>query len=489
MKRSKLWSASITMIVIIVMISAYSMFGLVLGQESGSSEGGGEHQTTSKVVARAPANTGDGSEGSETGSGGDAAERAGANALALDEIYDVTRNGARLILRYDAANNQFIGTVENTTDAMLTRVRVEIHLSNGVELGPTTPTDLAAGEILDIVLDAGSQPFDSWTPHAEVGMSEGAGAHGGAGGEGVEGSGGAEGAGESGDPSSPILGLDESWDGVVNGVRTSMSYDPGRGAFTGFVENPGDTTLCFVQIELNLKQGAQTVVELGPQPVGDLAPGAQMPVELLVADEPLAVGVSFDAWEIHPEVFDCGGPGPVNTEGAGEGSGEGGGEGAGEHGGRGGEGVEGGGGDAAEGSGADALALNQIYDVTRNGARLVMRYDEANNRFMGKVVNMTNATLQRAPSFAGRLLRCANVSPFEPYFRARLGLGEPRGVDAGHGPDLWVPARGLAIGQQDYRFSVARHLYGTKDHRVGDDVVFLVDGLDLRSFEPYALPV
>ena len=73
--------------------------------------------------------------------------------------------GARLILSYDAVNNQFIGTVENTTNAALTRVRVEIHLSNGVELGPTTPSDLAAGEVLDIVLDAGAQPFDSWTPH------------------------------------------------------------------------------------------------------------------------------------------------------------------------------------------------------------------------------------------------------------------------------------------------------------------------------------
>ena len=387
MKRSKLWSASITLMIIISMVGAYSIIGPVFGQESGSSEGGGEHRTGSN-------------EGGSEGSGGDAAERAGANALALDETYDVTRNGARLILSYDAANNQFIGSVENTTNATLTRVRVEIHLSNGVELGPTTPTDLAAGEVLDIALDAGAQPFDSWTPHAEVGMSEGAGGegageHGGRGGEGVEGAGGAEGEGESGDPSSPILALDESWDGIVNGVRTSMSYDAARGAFTGFVENPGDTTLCFVQIELNLKQGTQTVVELGPQPVGDLAPGAQMPVELLEADEPLAAGVAFDAWEIHPEVFDCGGPGPVNTEGSGEGAGEGGGEGAGEHGGRGGEGLEGGGSDASEGSGANALALNQICDATRNGARLVMRYDEANNSFKGKVVNMTKATLTR----------------------------------------------------------------------------------------------
>ena len=454
MKRSKFFSASITMIVIIVMISAYGIFGLALGQETRSSEGAGEHRTTSSEGAgEHGGNGGEGTEGSESGSGGDAAERAGANALALDEIYDATRNGARLILRYDAANNQFIGTVENTTNALLTRVRVEIHLSNGVELGPTTPTDLAAGEVLDIVLDAGVQPFDSWTPHAEVGMSEGAGGgegageHGGSGREGVEGSGSGEGAGESGDPSSPILGLDESWDGVVNGVRTSMSYDAARGAFYGFVENPGDTTLCFVQIELNLKVGAQTVVELGPQPVGDLAPGARVPVELLVADEPLAAGVAFDAWEIHPEVFDCGGPGPVNTEGAGES--------AGEHGGRGGEGVEGGGSDASEGSGANALALNQIYDVTRNGARMVLRYDEANNRFMGKVMNLTNATLTRArveihlsngvelgptnptdipPGYQLSVVIPATDQPFNSWApHAEFGMGEAGGGGEGAG--------------------------------------------------------
>ncbi|MCY4064282.1 MAG: hypothetical protein OXG53_18065 [Chloroflexi bacterium] len=443
MKRSKFWNASIVMGVIIVVISAYSMFGLVLGQESGSTEGGGEHRTTSSEGAGEHGGSGERSEG---GSGGDAAERAGANALALDETYDATRNGARLILSYDAASNQFIGAVSNTTNAILTQVRVEIHLSNSVELGPTTPTDLAAGAVLEIVLDAGAQPFDSWTPHAEVGMSEGAsgggsegaGEHGGSGREGVEGS------GESGDPSSPILGLDESWDGVVNGVRTSMSYDRARGAFSGFVENPGDTTVCFVQIELNLKQGTQTVVELGPQPVGDLAPGARVPVELLVADEPLAAGVAFDAWEIHPEVFDCGGPGPVNTEGAGEGSGEG----AGEHGG---QGLEGSGSDASEGSGANALDLNQIYDVTRNGARLVMRYDEANNRFMGKVVNMTNATLTRArveihlsngvelgptnptdipPGYQLSVILPATDQPFDSWApHAEFGLGEAGGSE------------------------------------------------------------
>lgn len=47
MKRSQLWSASVTLMIIIAMIGAYSIIGPVFGQESGSSEGGGEHRATS----------------------------------------------------------------------------------------------------------------------------------------------------------------------------------------------------------------------------------------------------------------------------------------------------------------------------------------------------------------------------------------------------------------------------------------------------------
>ena len=58
--------------------------------------------------------------------------------LTLNDQYDKVRNGARLILNYDAQSNSFKGTVENTTNETLKRVRVEVHLSNGKELGPTT---------------------------------------------------------------------------------------------------------------------------------------------------------------------------------------------------------------------------------------------------------------------------------------------------------------------------------------------------------------
>jgi hypothetical protein len=97
--------------------------------------------------------------------------------LSLDETYDTIRNGARLVLTYDAESNSFIGFVENTTDKPLKQVRVEVHLSNGVELGPTTATDLSPGERIEIILKATNRDFDGWTAHPEVG-ERGGGEHG-----------------------------------------------------------------------------------------------------------------------------------------------------------------------------------------------------------------------------------------------------------------------------------------------------------------------
>ena len=92
--------------------------------------------------------------------------------LALNDSYDHVRNGARLILTYDAQSNSFNGTVENTTNETLKQVRVEVHLSNGKELGPTLAADLAPGEKRDVQLIATSTDFDGWTAHPEVGGGE-----------------------------------------------------------------------------------------------------------------------------------------------------------------------------------------------------------------------------------------------------------------------------------------------------------------------------
>ena len=89
--------------------------------------------------------------------------------LALNEKYDMVQNGARLVLAYEARSNSFVGSVENTTDKKLEKVRVEVHLSNGIELGPTTAVDLEAGKKMNIKLSTNSKGFESWNAHPEVG--------------------------------------------------------------------------------------------------------------------------------------------------------------------------------------------------------------------------------------------------------------------------------------------------------------------------------
>ena len=115
--------------------------------------------------------------------GGESGEEESGTFLGLDEEFDQVRRGARLILRYDADADTFVGTVENTTGGTLPRVRVEVHLSNGTELGPTTPVDLAAGQTIAVTLPASGEQFDGWIAHAEVGGGDTGGEHGGGGGE------------------------------------------------------------------------------------------------------------------------------------------------------------------------------------------------------------------------------------------------------------------------------------------------------------------
>lgn len=218
---------------------------------------------------------------------------------------------------------------------------------------------------------------------------------------------GAEGASEGGSGeinealmSSPVIPLDEIWTGNLGGLDVAASYDMATQTVRTSVRNTTPETLCYVQSEPHMKFGAQTVGELGPEQLGDLAPGQSATSVLSVADEPSMADVPFDGYVVHMEVFDCNGPGPIphtggeggeGAEGAGghaEGN-EAGGERGGE---RGGEVTEAGG----ENDTAVALTPGQTYDVTRNGARLVLAYDPATNRFDGTVTNTTNSVLTRA---------------------------------------------------------------------------------------------
>ncbi len=108
-----------------------------------------------------------GGEGGESGEG----EEAGPG-LAKGGTHDEVREGVRLILSFDKLSSSFIGTVENVTEKTVPKVRVEVHLSNGTELGPTESIDLASGKKVKVKLSAEGQSFKWWKAHAEAGVSE-----------------------------------------------------------------------------------------------------------------------------------------------------------------------------------------------------------------------------------------------------------------------------------------------------------------------------
>ena len=290
--------------------------GILMGcaSDTGIGEGrdGGNAATQQISQGESPGEHGAAGESASEGrgsSGSSSEEASGAN-LAPNETFDAVRSGARLTLAYDPANNAFQGTVENTTGNVLGQVRIEVHLSNGTELGPTTPMDLAPGEVTSVNLPSTAASFTGWIAHAEVGSgAEGGQAGGESGPDGPEGpeSGGNEAAMEAA-MSSPIIPLDQTWDGILGGLAISASYDAATQTVHSTVQNTLSQGLCYVQAEPHLKSGTQTVGELGPDQIGNLNPGQQATSNISVSSEPSLAGVSFDGYVVHMEVFDCGGP-------------------------------------------------------------------------------------------------------------------------------------------------------------------------------------
>ena len=279
--------------------------GILVGC-AGDSEPGDGADSGRMTASAGVSERGEGS-GGEHGSGGEGGAAGGEEGsgatLAPDETFDMLRAGARLILSYDAASNSFTGTVENTTSNVLTQVRIEVHLSNGTELGPTTPMDLAPGEVVAITLPSTQASFTGWVAHAEVG-----------GGEGSE-SGGGEGGGESSEAamSSPIIPLGQSWNGTLGGLAVSARFDEATGTVHATVQNTLPQVLCYVQAEPHLKSGTRTVGELGPDVIGHLSPGQEATSSVAVASEPAlaespTTGTSF-TWKCSTAVV----PAPCPT--------------------------------------------------------------------------------------------------------------------------------------------------------------------------------
>ncbi len=132
-------------------------------------ESGGEHD---QAGDRERGEEGDGEHGEEEhGEEGEEGEESG-EMIARTASWDATRNGARLMLSFNASSNAFVGRVENTTNEPLCAVRVEVHLDTGVELGPTERTDIPYTRSIAVSLPAGGQEFSTWTAHPEISRCE-----------------------------------------------------------------------------------------------------------------------------------------------------------------------------------------------------------------------------------------------------------------------------------------------------------------------------
>ena len=166
MKKRKALTAVLAAVLAVAMMGGCTAMagGGERPDERPGQEGGGEHGPGGE----------NGNEGGEEGG----------TRLTPDETFDQVRKGVLLVMKYDAGQEAFVGMVKNTTSATLPRVRVEVHLSNGTELGPTTPQDLAAGKSRPVRLVAAGESFTGWTPHAEVGPQSGSGGEHGPGREG-----------------------------------------------------------------------------------------------------------------------------------------------------------------------------------------------------------------------------------------------------------------------------------------------------------------
>ncbi len=114
---------------------------------------------------------GEAGEHTHEGEGAEEGEESGPQ-IGLDGTHDEVRKGVRLILSFDSESSSFVGTVENVSEKTVPKVRVEVHLSNGMELGPTEPVDLAPGKKIEVKLSAVDQTFTWWKAHAEAGTSE-----------------------------------------------------------------------------------------------------------------------------------------------------------------------------------------------------------------------------------------------------------------------------------------------------------------------------
>ena len=108
--------------------------------------------------------------GTESGTGSEPGESG--TQYKLSDTVRQSRSGVNLVIGYDAEAQSCTGTVTNTTTAVVSLVRVKVHLSNGIELGPTPSLNLTPAQTSPVALSADGQQFTTWSLHVEIGEDE-----------------------------------------------------------------------------------------------------------------------------------------------------------------------------------------------------------------------------------------------------------------------------------------------------------------------------
>lgn len=137
---------------------------VVSGGSEERSEGEGEHAEGGGE--RAEGDEHDGEEGHGEGEHDEEGEESG-DYITVNEVWEDTRDGARLRLVYDPGYGNFVGSVRNDAERTLCAVRVEIHIEGGPELGPTEPRDLEPGQSTQLEIPVGNANPSRWNAHAE----------------------------------------------------------------------------------------------------------------------------------------------------------------------------------------------------------------------------------------------------------------------------------------------------------------------------------
>lgn len=144
-------------------LAAIAILSIALSYGCSNDKGSSENQNSSIVTeSQDEANLEGQPPGEEKG------EESGAE-LTLGKSYDRVQNGVRLLMSFDVRSNSFTGSLENTTENTIEKVRVKIHLSNDLDLGPTNPVDLKPGQKRFIQLMPPGKDFDGWTAGVQVG--------------------------------------------------------------------------------------------------------------------------------------------------------------------------------------------------------------------------------------------------------------------------------------------------------------------------------